>query len=45
MSPSNGLRAHAEERPQGRVSKQEQCSPFETAHSAPPQGEGCEVAR
>jgi hypothetical protein len=46
MSPSNTLRPHAEERPQGLVSKHgAKNSPFETARSAPPQGEVCEVAR
>ena len=44
MSPSNALRPHAEERPQGRVSKHDaKGTPFETARSAPPQGEVCEV--
>ena len=44
MSPSNDLRPHAEERPQGRVSKHDaKDTPFETARSAPPQGEACGV--
>jgi hypothetical protein len=44
MSPSNCLRPHAEERPQGRVSKHEaKVTPFETARSAPPQGEVREI--
>jgi len=48
MSPSNRLHPHAEERPQGRISKHEakiMASHLETARSAPPQGEACEVAR
>jgi hypothetical protein len=43
VSPLNHLAPHAEERPQGRVSKRAARawpSPFETARSAPPQGEG-----
>ena len=45
MSRFNSLRPHAEERPQGRVSKHDaKNTPFETARSAPPQGEVCEVA-
>jgi len=48
MSPFNRLHPHAEERPQGRVSKHEakiMASPPDTARSAPPLGEGREVAR
>ena len=45
MSRINRLRPHAEERLQGRVSKHDpKNTPFETARSAPPQGEVCEVA-
>ena len=45
MSRFNNLRPHAEERPQGRFPKHDaKTTPFETARSAPPQGEVCEVA-
>jgi hypothetical protein len=48
MNHFNSLTPHAEEGPQGRVSKHEakaSASPFETARSAPPPGEELGRAR